>query len=441
MKNKFPNKVILKTVSLSFILLLFLILPSCKKIEREPKVETGAVTDITTTSAKVDGNIIDLGNGISEHGHFWSQTANMTYMDLSLYQATFLGKALQTGVYKSDMPNLEPGKKYYVRSYIITKNGNEYIDVYGNEVSFSTTPMVLATLTTNAITSITSTTAISGGNITSAGGGTISVRGVCWSTSQNPAISDSHTSDGTGIGSFTSNLTGLAANTTYYVRAYATNSSGAGYGNQVGFITDPIMLTDADGNTYNVVRIGTQLWMTENLKTTKYNDGTNIPLVTDNSAWSSLTTPGYCWYNNDATISKATYGAFYNWYVGNTGKLCPIGWHVPTYAEWTTLTDFLGGVSVAGGKLKSTGTFEEGDGLWHSPNTGANNESDFTALPAGYRRDNGGFEGIATDGYWWSTTESSSITSFSLALYYADMYVYNSSIDKKFGISVRCIKD
>ena len=135
----------------------------------------------------------------------------------------------------------------------------------------------------------------------------------------------------------------------------------------------PLTATDIDGNVYHTVTIGTQIWMVENLKTTRYNDGSPIPFVTDSSSWSNLTTPGYCWYNNDTT-NKNTYGALYNWFAVNTGKLAPTGWHVPTDDEWTTLTTYLGGESIAGGKLKETGTTH-----WRTPNAGATNEIGFTA--------------------------------------------------------------
>jgi uncharacterized protein (TIGR02145 family) len=242
--------------------------------------------------------------------------------------------------------------------------------------------IVIPTLSTTAASSITTTSATSGGNVISDGGATVTARGVCWSTNQNPTIDNSKTSNDIGTGSFTSNLTGLTANTIYYVRAYATNSMGTAYGNQVTFKTttdvETNTVTDIDGNIYHTVTIGTQVWMVENLKTTKYRNGDPIPNVTGN-AWAALTTGAYCWYNNDAATYKATYGALYNWYaVADSRNIAPTGWHVPTDAEWTTLTTFLGGESVAGGKLKETGTNH-----WTSPNTGATNETGFTALPGG----------------------------------------------------------
>jgi uncharacterized protein (TIGR02145 family) len=198
---------------------------------------------------------------------------------------------------------------------------------------------------------------------------------------------------------------------------------------------------DADGNKYNMVIIGSQVWMVENLKTTKFNDGTAIPLVTGNDAWLFLDTPGYCWYNNNKATYGNIYGALYNWYAVNTGKLCPKGWHVPSKTEWTTLTSFLGGRSVAGGKMKSTGIKETGTGLWEDPNVGASNESGFSGLPGGCRWPVGIFEEIGISGNWWSTTEQS----YRDAWYWYLDYFSTDAIDnywlKDNGHSVRCLKD
>jgi uncharacterized protein (TIGR02145 family) len=196
-------------------------------------------------------------------------------------------------------------------------------------------------------------------------------------------------------------------------------------------------IIDEDGNVYTSLTIGSQVWMIENLKTTKFNDNTTIPYVTDSTDWSNLTTPGYCWYANDASTYKATYGALFNWFAVNTGKLCPTGWHVPTDTEWTTLTNYLGGESIAGGKLKETVSTH-----WRIPNAGATNESGFTALPGGHRDINGTFSVIGDDGYWWSVTEYGSTGK----VWYRNMNynyagVVRVSNNKKNGHSVRCLKD
>jgi len=194
-------------------------------------------------------------------------------------------------------------------------------------------------------------------------------------------------------------------------------------------------ITDIDGNTYKTVTIGTQTWMAENLKVTKYNDGIAIPNVTDNTAWSELTTGALCDYDNTPSNSE-TYGKLYNWHAVNTGKLCPTGWHVPSDAEWTELTDYLGGTSDAGGKLKETGTTH-----WNSPNTSTTNETGFTALPGGYRHYGGAFNGIGGYGTWWSATEDDTNDAWTRLMYYTNSNVLRFSDNKELGLSVRCLRD
>jgi uncharacterized protein (TIGR02145 family) len=199
-------------------------------------------------------------------------------------------------------------------------------------------------------------------------------------------------------------------------------------------------ITDVDGNTYKTVTIGTQQWMAENLKVSKYNDGTTIPNITDNTQWSNLTTGAWCYYNNDAA-NNAKYGKLYNWYAvspttnGNK-NVCPTGWHVPTDAEWTVLTDFLGGASVAGGKMKEVGTTN-----WKSPNTDAMNTSLFSALPGGHRSNGGGYSNIGYTGYWWSSTELNTLNAWSRDLNSTIGLASRGSHYKKIGFSVRCLRD
>jgi uncharacterized protein (TIGR02145 family) len=290
-------------------------------------------------------------------------------------------------------------------------------------------------LTTTSAIGITSNSATGGGIVTNDGSVTITARGVTWSTSSNPTTANSKTTDGKGTGTFLSSISGLTGNTKYYVRAYATNNTATNYGNQVSFTTLPTYtVTDIDGNIYNTVTIDTKVWTKENLRTTRYNDGTSIPLVTDATAWSSLLTPGYCWYNNDAATYKATYGALYNWYTVNTGKLCPTGWHVPTDTDVWALITYLGGEDVAGGKLKEPGTTH-----WTSPNTGATNETGFTALPGAVRYTT--FGPIGSYGYWWSSSDYVTARAWDWCVLKDYTNLNRSANDKFWGCSVRCIKD
>ena len=284
---------------------------------------------------------------------------------------------------------------------------------------------------TTAVSNVTGTTAVSGGNILSDGGAKITARGVCWSTSPNPTIADNKTIDGSGIGSFTSNLTDLNDGLTYYIRSYATNINGTRYGNEISFLT-PFPVYDFDGNGYDTVHIGTQVWMKQNLKTTKYRNGTTIPIVIDNPTWMGLNTGARCYYNNDSATFANNYGALYNWYAVNTGNLCPIGWHVPTYDEWTTLTNYLGGGSIAGGKLKATS-------FWNSPNTGATNSSGFSAYPGG-KHDYSSYYDNNNIGYWWSSTIFDNTHAYARKLYYNYSVFGNDFSNYYLGYSVRCSK-
>ncbi len=425
MKNKY--------LIIPIILGVFLFFANgCKKEDEavKPTITTAQVTDITPTTASSGGNITsDGGATVTASGVVWGMAENPTLVS----NTGITTNETKTGTFSSNLTGLTPCTTYYIRAYATNSAGTGY----GNQQTF-TTPDGILILTTNSVSDITLTTATCGGNITSDGGASVTARGVVWSTAENPTL-DSNTgitTDGSGTGSFTSNLTDLTPGTTYYVRAYATNTIGTSYGEYVTFLTDET-ITDVDGNTYKVIKIGNQIWMTENLKTTHYNDGTAIPLVTDNTAWGNLNTPGYCWYNNDATAYKDTYGALYNWYAVNTGKLAPTGWHVPTIAEWTTLTDYLGGKSVAGGKLKETGTTH-----WTSPNTGATNETGFTALPGGDRYfSSGNFNDVGNYGFWWSATEPFVANAFYCCMSNSKSSVYSSCYDAALGYSVRCVRD
>lgn len=195
-------------------------------------------------------------------------------------------------------------------------------------------------------------------------------------------------------------------------------------------------MKDIDGNVYHSVTIGTQVWMVENLKTTKFNDGTSIPFVSADTQWANLSSAACCWQN---LVDKNLYGVLYNWEAVNTGKLCPSGWHIPSDSEWATLSTYLGGLSVAGGKLKEAGTSH-----WSSPNTGATNISGFTALPAGIRNPyNGQYEEIGTSCYYYSSSGyNAESDSYGWWLGSSWSNLKRGGTDhSRSGYSVRCIRD
>ena len=394
----------------------------------EPDVSTTAITSITTTAASTGGNVTYDGEStVTVRGVCYNTSTNPTTANNPTPNGT------GTGIFVSNLTGLTSNTTYYLKAYATNSTGT----AYGAEVSFTTLAITLPTLAaTTAATSITATSASSGGDVTYDGGATVTARGVCWSLTTGPIATDSHTTEDGTTGIFTSSLTGLTAGTTYYVRAYATNGAGTAYGSEISFTT-PRPLTgtvnDIDGNTYNYVTIGTQTWMVENLKTTKYRNGDAIANVIDGATWGGLSSGAYCWYNGYG----ATYGALYNWYaVADSRNIAPTGWHVPTDAEWYTLTDYLGGLNAAGVKLKEAGTVH-----WRTPNTGASNSSGFTALPGGYRDDNGIFGYIGGYGYLWSSTEYSTLQAWTM---YTGYDLSNAGIGygrKVYGYSVRCLRD
>lgn len=299
----------------------------------------------------------------------------------------------------------------------------------------------LPILTTYEASNITSSGCLTGGNISSDGGSDIIQKGVVWSNIQNPTIElNTKSNDGFGVGIFNSTIGNLNQGVTYFIRAYATNSSGTAYGNEVSFTTD----------AFQSITIGTQIWQNKNLDVTSYRDGTPIPQVTDPTQWENLTTGAWCYFNND-TSNGVKYGKLYNWYAvagihdnnPNTPYkvLAPIGWHIPSDDEWTSLTNYLGGENISGGKLKESGTTH-----WTNPNTGATNSSGFSGLPGGQ----GSYSSQAPTmniwtnngevAVWWSSTESSYPSAWSRILRTWYNYTQRLNNGKNNFCSVRCIK-
>jgi uncharacterized protein (TIGR02145 family) len=501
-------------------------------------ITTSTVSSITSVTSISGGNITsDCNADVTERGVCWSTTPSPTIAGSKTSDGS------GTGTFTSNLTNLNPGTTYFVRAYATSPSGT----VYGNELTFVTAAIRLATLTTTPVTSVTLTNAESGGNISDSGGGDITARGVCWATTTAPTIDGSKTSDGTDSGVFTSSLTDLSSGTTYYVRAYATNSAGTSYGNEVTFETECNLpaapgsisgstntvpnamgvaysisevtgatnytwtvpegttlisgqgttgiivdfgptggdvsvrsenscgnsifttlnikiivisncgtITDVEGNVYNTVTIGTQCWMSENLKTTRYNNGDPILTETDDIVWSTLTTGAYCWYNNDAASYQTLYGALYNWYsVDDSRDLCPTGWHVPTNSEWTSLEDFLetNGYNYDGSTFGNKFAITLATATGWNPSTvegavGNNdysetrNSTGFTALPGGVRDANQLFFGsIGNYGMWWTSTEYNSSEAWDRGIATGYSSLGRLNVLKTHGFSVRCLKN
>lgn len=494
-----------------------------------PSVITDAASAVASTAVVLNGRV-NANNSSASVTFEYGLTASYG-STIAATPGTVTGNVL-TAV-TAGLPGLTQGTTYHFRIKATNTGGT----AYGDDLTFTTTSVAVdvPTISTSAVTSIAQTSASGGGNITSEGGASVSAKGVCWSTSPDPTIADNKTSDGTGSGAFSSNLTGLAEGTLYHVRAYATNSfgtsygedrtfttlkqpeasttaatnigsvsvtlngtvnannssttvtfeygltasygitvnasqspvtgstatnvsinitgltpattyhfrvaassaGGTSYGNDLTFVTKSpgATVTDIDGNIYNIITIGTQVWMAENLKTTRYRDGTAIPNVIENTSWYGLTTGAYSNYNHSSS-NIAIYGRLYNYYATvDNHNLCPTGWHVPTYDEWSALITYLGGAGDAGGKLKETGTSH-----WLPPNTGATNETLFTALPGGWRNYDGTFVDNGSYGQWWSSSETSVSGAWHPWLSYDASSIGGGEYYKVSGFSIRCIQ-
>ena len=336
---------------------------------------------------------------------------------------------------------------------------------------------IVPVLSTMEVTEITSTTATSGGEITDDGGAEISKRGVVWGTEEDPTLesNDGFTEDGHGIGEFVSELTDLTPNTTYYVRAYATNPAGTQYGQQKSFTTleddnGGSTVTDVDGNTYNTVIIGTQEWMVENLRTTKYADGTAIPTSFTNTEWGNAKDGAYSIYphseidglNSEVKVVEA-YGKLYNWYaVDDARGLCPTGWRVPTEVDWNFLIIYVwdhrgypnewNNPNGAGNALKSCRQVNNPVGghcdtsehpRWNAHNTHIGiDDVGFSGLPGGARWYNGNFSHAGIGGHWWSSTEITTLEARSYRLLFDQGSLDGvSAFDKSTGAAIRCVRD
>lgn len=404
----------------------------CKKATI-PELTTVAISDITLTTAVSGGNITsDGGEEILQKGVCWSTTTGPTIA------SSITNDGNGSTAYTSNLVGLTAGTTYYVRAYATNSVGT----AYGDELTFPTNEVTAAVVTTTEVTTVTSVSAIAGGNITDAGGGNITARGICWGTSANPTIAGNKTTSGTGPGVFTGTLTGLTNGTTYYYRAYATNDNGTTYGQEFHFITP---VTDVEGNIYKTVIIGTEVWMAENLKVTKFNDNTDITLASVAAEWIALTGPGFCWYNNDPEFNKPVYGALYNWYAASSANICPTGWHTATNDEYDAMEVSLGlaqaDINIWGWRGTDHGAKMKNTTGWNAGENGTNT-SGFSGLPGGYRFHNDGqFNGQNTLAYWWTATEHDADRGWYRRLDGNNSAVYKASTDKNAGKAIRCVKD
>ena len=439
-----------------------------------PTVAATNVSNMTSSSASVSSSA--SGDcGVTSRGFCYGTSSNPTING----QHTTNGSG--TGNFTATLSGLTAGTTYYVRAYATNAAGT----MYGAQTDF--TPQAPPIVTTNSISSITVGSAMGGGNVTSQGTSSVTARGVCWSTSHNPTLADVHTTDGVGTGSFVSNITGLTISTTYYVRAYATNSAGTSYGNEVSFTTlysnpddglpcpNAATVTDRDGNIYNTLQLGSQCWIKENLRTTHYADNTVIP-ASKNDEYSDIEPYRYAPGQDESLV--ITCGYLYNrpavMYGDSSSSLnpsgvqgiCPTGWHVPSLAEWTQLTDYVSSQSqyVCGGNSMNIAKALAANIGWNGSYGGdichpaymlsSNNATGFSMLPAGYSRvvTSNLFPyvdcpSLGSEAYFWSTTyHAYDALANPPAHQYKAIRCYGSQIGSYYnygnrGYSVRCLRN
>lgn len=418
---------------------------------------TYAADGIMENEAISGGEVTDDGGGtIFNKGVCWSTTPQPT-----IITGDTVGAGPGIGPFSSHITGLECGTRYYVRAWATNESGTSY----GPQEFFLTTSCVAAPrVITDDITGLTTTSVICGGNVYDDGGETVVDKGICWSTTPNPDIYSNRIPAGTGTGAFPGvTITGLSPGTTYYVRAYGTNDSNkTGYGEVKRFRTWDGSVTDFDGNVYGTVVIGSQTWMAENLKSVHFADGTPIPQVHNHTTWQQMDTTlafACSWFFGDTTLWN-NYGVLYTWAAAMNGAeassyypsgvkgVCPDGWHLPSDVEWKTLEIQLGmGEAESekidvfrgtneGGKLKDTREL-----FWSTPNTGATNESGFTAIGSGIRSLNSSYDHLDTRSYYWTTDENLPTHAMMRELRHNYEAIYRSGFEKKNGMSVRCVKD
>lgn len=435
-----------------------------------PEVSDVSVSEITTNSMVAEGSVTEHGGAyVFSRGFVWNTTGNPTVeMNDGMTE-----EGTGTGSFSSSISGLNPETTYYIRAYATNRMGTGF----GAENDF-TTDGIPPSVTTLTPFDIRTNTAKAGGNVLNEGTSPVTSRGVCLGLNMEPDLSNDCFAGGSGSGSFEVTMDGLDPETTYHIRAYATNGAGTAFGSNIEFttlenyMTSGAGVTDINGNEYPTVIIGGQEWMAENLRTTNYADGSDITTGLSNAEWinAGQTQRGaYAVYGHeeidglDSTEDVIqAYGLLYNWFAVNDNRdICPEGWHVPTETEWTTLLDYLetqgflnqfSGAQTAGNALKSCrqvdspwapGCDVEEHPRWNADNSQYGTDRfGFAALPGGQRTASAGeFNYVGYGGYWWSSTEMDINNASPLFLYSAGSYVYRSAANKIAGFSVRCLKD
>ncbi|MBL0013595.1 MAG: fibrobacter succinogenes major paralogous domain-containing protein [Flavobacterium sp.] len=386
------------------------------------------IASIDSFSAQITTTIASNGgNDVVERGVIWSTSTNPT---IDLPTKTNDGTGI--GTFTTTISGLLGNTTYYVRSYLTNNSGT----IYSGQNQFTTSSVaLLPELSTDNVNVSTLSSADCTYTIFSDNENEIIARGVVWSTSINPTIyNSSKTNDGVGTGSFISYISNLSVDTTYYIRAYATNSIGTSYGEQREFTTSSELMND--------IAIGNQVWMYKNLAVSTYRNGDAIQYVdTSNevAVWPDLTTGAWCNYQ-DNSLNDAIYGKLYNWYAVNDPRgLAPVGYHVPSSEEWNTLISYLGGTAVAGEKLRSVSRWQ----TTGEENYTFLNRSGFTGLPGGYRSSalDLNYYSIGITGRWWSSTQNGQALANIVKLDAGYRRCEVGPNRKNFGYSVRCIKD
>jgi uncharacterized protein (TIGR02145 family) len=405
------------------VMILLFSLNGCKEKNEYnyPSVETGELSGITESSVIITAKVTDMGSyEVTGRGFVWNTTGLPT---LASGDTLTVGAGL--GAYTASVENLLPSTKYYIRAYATNKVGTKY----GGLKNFWTLgPPVLYTYYPYGVTSATATVK---SNLVYIGSHPVIKMGICWSKEGTPGLSDNVLEYSGTDSTFIFQLVDLEPLTTYYVGSFATTEKDTSYGGVRTFTTLGGFVDDIDGNSYEVVRIGEQHWLSKNLRVTRYNDNTPIEKVETASEWISTTDPAYSVYDNSDTLDIA-YGYLYNWYAVNSGNLCPVGWHISTDEDWAKLDTFLG--DDAANKLKDP------DGDWTSA-LGATNETNFSALPAGYRGLNGVFSGLKRDAAWWTTAANGDNYAWLREISSSSTGLARNSYLKNRGNSVRCVKD